>query len=326
MFLEHPIFGVGIDRYGSYFKEYREPGYPLIYGNAITSTNAHNVVIQNFATGGLFLGFAYLFLCGIVIYSSFKLIRSQNTSVQREIICLSAIWLGYFAQSLISIDFIGLSIWGWVFGSTLIGLYIRNSIINLQSSKADFTNKKKILNNGRIPASSILFSGLVTIVTLVPSSIMLFNANQSWKLIVSNPESNPRQTAEYANQVISLIRRPLMEPDVQKLLILNVWKSGLDDAAKSLFDEIYAKDSRNLDLLKILSDMETNKGNIESAIIYRKRILEFDPWNIENIISLSQLYKANKDENEIKSLLKYLSTFASDFQSGQDAINKIKNL
>ena len=137
---------------------------------------------------------------------------------------------------------------------------------------------------------------------------------------------NIGQAAEYANQVISLIRRPLMEPDVQKLLILNVWKSGLDDAAKSLFDEIYAKDSRNLDLLKILSDMETNKGNIESAIIYRKRILEFDPWNIENIISLSQLYKANKDENEIKSLLKYLSTFASDFQSGQDAINKIKNL
>jgi O-antigen ligase len=33
MFYEKPLFGVGIDSFGSYFKEFREIGYPLTYGD-----------------------------------------------------------------------------------------------------------------------------------------------------------------------------------------------------------------------------------------------------------------------------------------------------
>jgi O-antigen ligase len=46
MLSNHPFFGVGIDRYGAYFKEYREIKYPLTYGFELTSTNAHNTFIQ----------------------------------------------------------------------------------------------------------------------------------------------------------------------------------------------------------------------------------------------------------------------------------------
>ena len=48
MFTSNPIFGVGMDRYGSYFMQYRYVVYPLNYGFEITSSNAHNTFLQFF--------------------------------------------------------------------------------------------------------------------------------------------------------------------------------------------------------------------------------------------------------------------------------------
>ena len=70
MLSSHPFFGIGIDRYGSYFKQYREVDYPLNVGFQLTSSNAHNTFIQFFATGGIFLGITYLVLNLFVLYRS----------------------------------------------------------------------------------------------------------------------------------------------------------------------------------------------------------------------------------------------------------------
>jgi O-antigen ligase len=72
MMKDNPLFGVGIDRYGSYFKQYREPGYSLSYGMELTSTNAHNTPIQFFATGGVPLGIMYILLNLFIFYIGIK--------------------------------------------------------------------------------------------------------------------------------------------------------------------------------------------------------------------------------------------------------------
>jgi O-antigen ligase len=60
MFIHHPWFGVGPDRYAAWFRIYRSDQYPLNYGYDLTSSAAHNVVIQIFATCGVFVGLSYL--------------------------------------------------------------------------------------------------------------------------------------------------------------------------------------------------------------------------------------------------------------------------
>ena len=62
MFKDSPLTGVGVDRYGAYFKQFREVGYPLKYGFEITSSNAHNTFIQIFAMAGFFAGIFYCLL------------------------------------------------------------------------------------------------------------------------------------------------------------------------------------------------------------------------------------------------------------------------
>jgi hypothetical protein len=68
MFKSYPFTGVGVDRYGAYFKEFREVGYPLKYGFEITSSNAHNTFIQLFETDGIFVGTLYLILIVYVLF------------------------------------------------------------------------------------------------------------------------------------------------------------------------------------------------------------------------------------------------------------------
>ena len=116
MFLDKPFFGVGVDRYGSYFKEYRELEYPLKYGFDITSTDAHNNFIQMFATGGVFVGLLYMFITLYVFYAGMKLIfDKKNENFQLCLIIFSA-RLGLLAQSVVSINNLGTAVWSWTIG------------------------------------------------------------------------------------------------------------------------------------------------------------------------------------------------------------------
>ena len=122
MFKDHPLFGVGVDNYGAFFKQYREAQYPLNYGFSITSSAAHNVFIQNFATGGVFVGTLYLLLQILVFYKGLTLIKNFKDEKRFISVIIFVGWLSFQAQSFVSIDNIGISIWGWILGGTIIGL------------------------------------------------------------------------------------------------------------------------------------------------------------------------------------------------------------
>ena len=145
MFQSNPILGVGIDRYGSYFKEFRELNYPLTYGYEITSTNAHNTFIQIFATSGIFTGAAYVVL---ILFIALVGVQGIRNSIKQERIILTtlmAAWIAYQASSFVSIENAGTSVWGWILGGTVVALSIEKLEKNSKSSLGPImhqTNKK----------------------------------------------------------------------------------------------------------------------------------------------------------------------------------------
>jgi O-antigen ligase len=167
MIRDNPIFGVGIDRYGAYFKEFRDVGYPLNYGFTITSTNAHNVPIQIFATSGLFTGVAYLSLLGFIAWRGIKSIRNSEGNDKLFVASIFSAWLAYQAQSIISIDNIGISIWGWVLGGAVIGLSLERNAEFSNSSKS-FKNNKNLVKFNFFQASISSVSLLIVIFVIVP--------------------------------------------------------------------------------------------------------------------------------------------------------------
>ena len=135
---ENPIFGVGIDGYRDSYRLYRDQ---ITTDRAPDSTvsSAHNVFLDLSSGGGVTLVFIYLLIIILVIVSAIKIIRRES-SFNASFAGLFGAWVAYLAQSIISINQIGLAIWGWVLSGLIIGYEINTRTtsdkpIDLKSSK-----------------------------------------------------------------------------------------------------------------------------------------------------------------------------------------------
>jgi hypothetical protein len=112
-----PLRGVGIDSYGLYYRTFRS----IESAGINTTTDAsHNVFIDFFAGAGIVAFICYLSLSILVLVVSLKYIKNLD-KFDSIFFTFFIGWVGYQLQSLISINQIGLTIWGWVFGGALIG-------------------------------------------------------------------------------------------------------------------------------------------------------------------------------------------------------------
>jgi O-antigen ligase len=131
MGLEKPFFGQGVDSYGTYYRVFREPTALIAPGpNTVTDT-AHNVFIDIFSGSGFIGLFLYLSIILLVMIRSFKYIQ-KTQSLDPTFIVLISVWICYQAQTVISINQIGLAVWGWIFAGLLIGY---PSLVDISKNK-----------------------------------------------------------------------------------------------------------------------------------------------------------------------------------------------
>ena len=117
--LANPIFGVGPDSFGIYFRQFRSLASVESVGLNTATDAAHNVYLDILAYGGFPLFALYSLLQVIVLVSILRQIR-QSTKIDFQFQALVALWLMYQLQSLVSINQIGLAIWGWVLGGLIL--------------------------------------------------------------------------------------------------------------------------------------------------------------------------------------------------------------
>jgi O-antigen ligase len=123
MTLENPIIGVGLDSYGDWYRRSRTMEATLRRGPEVTSNAAHNVYLDISSYGGFPLLFLYAGLMGLVVVSALKVLKREK-SFNPGFVGLVAAWVAFQAQSIISINQIGLAIWGWVMSGLIIGYEI----------------------------------------------------------------------------------------------------------------------------------------------------------------------------------------------------------
>jgi O-antigen ligase len=123
MTIENPIFGVGLDSYGDWYRRSRTLEATLRRGPDVTSNAAHNVFLDFSSYGGFPLLILYVALMFLVVVSSVKVISRQQ-EFNAGIVGLISAWVAFQAQSIISINQIGLAIWGWVLSGLIVGYEI----------------------------------------------------------------------------------------------------------------------------------------------------------------------------------------------------------
>jgi hypothetical protein len=136
MTVEHPIFGVGMDNYGDWYRRSRTIEATLRRGPDTISNAAHNVYLDISSYGGFPLLMIYVALMALVVVSAIKVLRRQS-DFNPIFAGLVGAWASFQAQSIISINQIGLAIWGWVFSGLIVGYEIntRNSPLLQESLK-----------------------------------------------------------------------------------------------------------------------------------------------------------------------------------------------
>jgi hypothetical protein len=128
--LQNPVLGVGPDSFGDWYTRVRDSNAIVVPGLDVFTNSPHNVFIEQGANGGIPLFLAYIILQFYILYCGFQYIRLSNGF---DYVFAASFfgWLGFTAQSLISINQIGLAIWGYVLGGMTVAIY-HNSKIDLK--------------------------------------------------------------------------------------------------------------------------------------------------------------------------------------------------
>ena len=123
MTLENPVFGVGLDGYRDHYRASRDLVTALRPGSDAMTDSAHNVFLDISSGGGFPLLIIYVSLVGLTIYSAIKVIR-RSSGFDFGFAAVLGVWVAYLAQSVISINQLGLAVWGWVLMGSIIGYEI----------------------------------------------------------------------------------------------------------------------------------------------------------------------------------------------------------
>jgi O-antigen ligase len=305
MFKAEPLFGIGMDRYGAYFKEFREVSYPLSYGFDITSTNAHNTFIQFFATGGAFFGVSYLILNGYILNRAIFGLKNLSGNNQLLLAGIFSAWIAFHAQSLVSIDNIGISIWGWVLGGSIIGLSVSSSTEVGEDRKQLFGKR----NN--VNLSRVLISGIFGLAVAILVALLYRGERDTYTARGLYSLDNIAARESYKVLQLNSTNVVLNDPSYSLNLAMNLAENGFIDEGIEVITKLHINDPRNQDAITALALIYESTGKILDAIEYRLKIVKLDPWNAVNYLQLGKNYKAQGDLMKSREMFEKILSFST---------------
>ena len=116
MIEDHPWLGTGPGTFAQHYAAYYQPGGEVAYELA---DDPHSVPLAMLTSGGLVLGLAWLLLVVVTGWALVRGLRRTAGSQRFALAALGAAWLGYQAQSLVSIDIPPLALLHWVLAAAI---------------------------------------------------------------------------------------------------------------------------------------------------------------------------------------------------------------
>jgi O-antigen ligase len=140
IFHDFPLSGVGMDSYSFWYRTYRDTNQETKWGSGTVSDASHNLILDFATSGGLFLAGLSLIMVCMVTISAFKILRDSK-NYDRVHLSLIFSGIAFLLQSLVSINQIALSVWGYLISGSIISLSKpKNDSADLQASK--FVSRK----------------------------------------------------------------------------------------------------------------------------------------------------------------------------------------
>jgi O-Antigen ligase len=191
--LSHPYFGVGFDSLGDWYRRTRRSSALKLPGVDTITNAAHNVFMDIFAFGGWPLLIGYVAIVVAVLISILRFTR-RNRQFDPIFVSLTGVWVCYQLQSTISINQIGLAIWGWAIGGALIAYELNDSKkrakVGIPENKnVRGRNRRKNQNTSNI-ISPGLVAGLASVLGLLVA-VPPLSADANWRSAQNSQSTSP---------------------------------------------------------------------------------------------------------------------------------------
>jgi hypothetical protein len=254
----NPLAGVGFDSFGDWYRRSRRESALQLPGVDTVTNAAHNVYLDMFAFGGVPLFLAYV-LITIVTAVAIVRVSIRKKSFDITLVTLVSIWFCYQLQSVISINQIGLVVWGWFSSAALI---VYEKIDRREAIQAP-ANLKTTRNRVGIKQGDEIFSkGLKAAVFSVAGlliSVPPLSADTKW---------HSAQISQDANRIIATL------------------------------DSSYLNPLSSFKLNSIIGVLETNNFS-EQAHEIALRAVAFNPESYESWKNITLLSKSTEKEKSL---------------------------
>ena len=183
-----PFSGVGMDTYGDWYRQLRDDQALINPGPNTTTNAAHNVILDQFAYGGWPMLLAYLAVFPLVILAIFR-VSLRNREFDFAFIALAVAWICYQVQSVISINQIGLAIWGWILGGSLIA-YEKVTRPSQDSEIKQSTPNGRRVKSKQSAGISPLMTGTLGAVVGLLIAVPPFSSDSNWNSALKSGDLN----------------------------------------------------------------------------------------------------------------------------------------
>ena len=288
MFKDHPIFGVGIDRFGEYYRQYAVQNQ-VVQGQI--TDNAHSVYLQLLATGGLILFVPYILLVLFITFIGFKSLIQFKGEDKFKVGAIFGIWLGTIAVNGVTIDNLGVGVWLWITGGVLIAVSVssrknENSVLKEDEKSTKGKVKKSANTESIFPITYVIsfIASILVLVLLVPAlgkSSALYNFR-------NNASSYTAQT--YLAALVSESKGSSNDPQYLIQLANLAVKQNAANEALVITHQINKVDPRSYYGNYFGAVINEALNRRTEAIKYRERLKELDPWNNSSLIELIKDY------------------------------------
>jgi len=194
--LANPIFGAGFDSYGDWYRRSRRESALTLPGVDTVTNTAHNVFLDIFAFGGWPLFISYILLVLLVVVSIIRF-TIRNKKFDPIFVGLTSVWACYQLQSTISINQIGLAIWGWTFGAAIVAYEMndaRNKADSQLATSNSFASKQKMKNSQTSVIAPGLTAGLAAVVGML-IAVPPLSADMKWRSAQMSQDANQFEAA-----------------------------------------------------------------------------------------------------------------------------------
>lgn len=317
---DHPIFGVGNDRYGDFYRMYREDWFVEKYGPGLVSTNAHNVALQWGADIGILGILIYVLLLALSIFTYIRKWQSQPDS--KSLSNFDFLFVGFMAfyvQSLISISQLSVTCLGFALLGLLLSYNNGESVDNHRKKKSPRLNSP----------SSFVGVGtwwVIFCLVLAPLTSTLVRKDAELRKALQLPgASQEGADLEFRSKEITSAAQFFREDeDYAASVIQNLFGQGIAQYGLTFAKEVESAKPNSFQSFSAQVLAYSNSGQYVELKVAAEKALKLDPLNYSVRFqygkSLDKLGKLADAKRELNEVLQQAPKTSNDYIAAQSLL------